>query len=71
MGQRTTNLFTCDGCPAEQEAEAYIAAPHGWRVLTWNGGYVGDEKREAHYCPDCRDKHLKALDVLLGRAFAA
>lgn len=67
MGERTTTVFTCDGCGDEQESERHLTAPHGWRKLTWCSGYCNDEGREAHFCGSCRTVRLKALDVLLGK----
>jgi len=66
MTQETRTTFSCDGCGIERMGESHIIAPHGWRELSWRGGYQGDEKREAHFCGRCCDSRLKALDVLLG-----
>lgn len=73
MTNRTVSTFTCDGCGDERQVEEYASLPHGWRVLTWRGGYVGDETREAHFCEGCCASRLAALDVLLagrGKGFA-
>lgn len=59
------STFVCDGCGAERDAEVYITAPMGWRVLTWGSGWSGEEKREAHYCHTCAPRVLEALDILL------
>jgi hypothetical protein len=68
MTEKTTTIFTCNGCDDEVRGEPHMHAPRGWRSLTWRGGYVGDEKREAHFCGRCSASRLKALDVLISSA---
>lgn len=66
MSKETRARFTCEACGETADiSKVYTTAPHGWRCLTWNGGYSGDESREAHYCQTCAPRVLEALDVLL------
>lgn len=67
MTQRSTDVYTCDGCGVETEAERHHS-PYDWRSLAWRGGYVGNEKRKADFCPKCAPIRLAALDVLLNGA---
>jgi hypothetical protein len=66
--KKITTLFTCERCGDTAQGEAYSTAPMDWRCLAWNGGYSGDESREAHYCKICSPIILSALDVLLKAA---
>jgi hypothetical protein len=58
-------IFQCDGCPAEYTGEKYALVPQDWRRLEWSGGYVGDEKRDVHYCSICAPERLELLDIVL------
>jgi len=66
MSEKTTVIFTCNGCGAEQEGQQHTLAPIDWRALHWRSGYMDDsEKREAHFCGKCHPRVLRALDVIL------
>jgi len=63
--KNTQTIFRCDVCGAVQHGYDYSEAPHGWRKLSWGGGFEGDEGVEAHFCGNCHPRYFKALEVLL------